>query len=99
VRLTLICCMPKESLQEVEFRLTRELAQRTAIRKAQLAGQHRKGLRSRTFGNEDENDEPHQAILVHNTQDWSTCLSVSCIVLWLLVGNALFIQYVLWRRQ
>ncbi len=56
VRLTLICCMPKETLQEVRFRLTRQLAQRTAIRKAQLAGQFRKGLRLRTFGNEDEND-------------------------------------------
>jgi hypothetical protein len=91
--------MPKESPQEVRFRLARELAQRTAIRKAQLGREHRKGLRLRTFGNEDENDEPHQDIVVHNTQDWSTCLSVSCSVLWLLVGNALFIQYLLWRRQ
>ena len=94
-----ICCMPPESLEAVRFRLTRDLAQRTARRQAQVAAEHRKGLRVRTFGNEDEIDEPHHNIAVPNNQDWSTCLTVSCIVLWLFVGNALFIQYVLWRRQ
>ena len=102
---------PKETLEAVRQRLTREQLQRTTTRIEELAVQTRQNTRRQRLSDlacenyltaarnrRQQEQAPREASAKPAAYE-STCLVLVCLLLWVLVANALLVQHIYINRR